>query len=94
MARSLTIGSKESQALFALTKDVPPQVVSFLEDAVKLRGLSRFMNHDVIGKGTFSVGWSSGTGTSEIWSDILTNLPTDNSLATRFCLCQCIVWIG
>jgi hypothetical protein len=56
MARALSIGQKESAALFALTNDIPFEIVAELEHAVKVRGMSRFLNHDVIGKGTFSTG--------------------------------------
>ena len=83
MARALSIGQKESQALFALTNDIPVEIVTELEHAVKVRGMSRFMNHDVIGKGTFSTGWSSGSGPAESWSDVLTNLPGNDTLATH-----------
>ena len=83
MARALSIGQKESAALFALSNDIPAEVVTELEQAVKVRGMTRFLNHDVIGKGTFSTGWSSGSGSAESWSDVLTNLPSDRALATH-----------
>lgn len=81
VAQAFKIGKGEKQALLALTKDVPECIVQALEHAVKTRGMQRFMNHDVVGKGLFSTGWSSGIAGAESWAEQLTNLANDNTLA-------------
>lgn len=73
MARAFSIGRKESEAVHALVHGVPEALREILEAAVKVRGMQRFMSHEVIGKGTFSSGWSSGAGAMESWSEIPTN---------------------
>ncbi|CAK9076028.1 unnamed protein product [Durusdinium trenchii] len=83
MAKAFQIGKQESDALFALATAVPEPICSELQQLVTTRGMSRFLNHDVIGKGTFSTGFSSGIGPAESWSEALTNLPGDLQLATR-----------
>lgn len=82
MAKAFQIGPKESDAVFALSTAVPEKVVLRLEKLVTTRGMLKFLHHDVIGKGTFSTGWSSGLGVAESWAEPLTNLPHDHSLAT------------
>lgn len=82
IARAFSIGKAESQALFQLLNEVPKPVAARLESMVKIRGMARFLNHDVIGRQTFSVGWTSGTGPTEGWADILTNRKDNNELVT------------
>lgn len=84
MARAFQIGKMEADALFELTSAVPDTIVSELSQLVTTRGMVRFLNHDVIGKGTFSTGFSSGIGTADCWAEPLTNLPKDRTLATMF----------
>ena len=81
VTQAFKIGKGEKQALLALTSDVPEGVVKTLEHAVKIRGMQRFMNHDVLGRGVFSTGWSSGISGAESWAEPLTNLATDTTLA-------------
>ena len=83
LAKAFSLGKMESDAVFALSTDVPEPICSDLERLVTTRGMGRFLHHDVIGKGTFSKGWTSGVGLAESWSEPLTNLPRDFTLATR-----------
>ena len=82
VARAFQIGKAESSALFALVKEVPERIRESLEAMVKARGMTKLFTHKIIGKGTFSVGFSSGTSTCESWAEPLTNLKDDFSLAT------------
>ena len=52
---------------------INPEIVEFLCQAVRVRGMSKFLSHDAIAKGTFNTGWSSGINTLESWKDELTN---------------------
>lgn len=82
MAKAFNIGKAESDALFALSNDVSQSVCAELEKLVTTRGMAKFLNHDVIGKGTFSTGWTSGFGLAESWAEPCTNLVQDSTLAT------------
>lgn len=77
VAQAFKIGPKESKAVRELFLNVPHDICTRLEDAVKQRGLTLLLNHDAIGNGCFSTGFSSGTGAVEHWHDHLTNL-SDN----------------
>ena len=83
IAKAFKIGAKESQAVRVLVHDVAPTVVAKLEACVKERGLGRLMVHDCIGKGTFSVGFTSAAGATEGWADELRNHKNDHRLAPR-----------
>ena len=82
MAKAFSIGRAESDALFALSNDVSESVCAELERLVTPRGMAKFLNHDVIGKGTFSTGWTSGFAVAESWAEPCTNLAQDSTLAT------------
>lgn len=79
MAKAFAIGVKEATAVSCLTK-VNPEVCELLRAAI--RGMRPFLQHDVIAKECFNVGWSSGKISEfEAWRIQLTN--TDE-LATGF----------
>ncbi|CAK9038742.1 unnamed protein product [Durusdinium trenchii] len=84
LAKAFSLGKMESDAVFALSTDVPEPICSDLERLVTTRGMGRFLHHDVIGKGTFSKGWTSGVGLAESWSEPLTNLPRDFTLVKLY----------
>ncbi|CAK9045245.1 unnamed protein product, partial [Durusdinium trenchii] len=86
IAKAFAIGRAESSAVLALLSNVPGHVCSKLNEIVKIRGMTRFLTHDVIGKGTFSIGWTSGVLACEGWSDQLTNSARDHTLVTRMCI--------
>ncbi|CAK9042559.1 Uncharacterized protein SCF082_LOCUS24473 [Durusdinium trenchii] len=84
VARAFSIGRAESSALFQLLTDVPDAIRAKLESCVKTRGMTKFLNHDVIGKGTFSVGFSSAGGAMEGWTDALTNRKDNLDLVSLY----------
>ena len=67
----------------ALMTSIAQPIVAILEDAVRKRGMQRFLNHEVLSKGIFSSSWSSGTGSMEAWKDELRNRD-DNVLVLRY----------
>ena len=79
MAKAFSIGPKESKAVRELVNAIPEKLVERLEGAVRQRGMIQFINHDVVGGGTLSTGFSSASRATEAWHDELTNLkdPTD-----------------
>lgn len=83
IARAFSIGPKESKAVRELVVGVPDLIRNRLEAAVKVRGMSLFLNHDTIGNGTFSVGFSSASGACEAWHEELTNLKESHDLVAR-----------
>lgn len=73
IARAYKIGRAEADAVSSLMTAIPDQVVQLLEDAVKKRGLQKFLLHEVLSKGIFHSSWSSGTAGAEAWKDELRN---------------------
>lgn len=76
MAKAFEIGKGEASAVFELLQKVPPTIAEKLENSVRTRGVARLLNHDVIdviGKGTFSLGYSSAAGSLDAWTEALTN---------------------
>eukprot|EP00438_Fugacium_kawagutii_P006468 Skav206265 [mRNA] locus=scaffold265:244596:255091:- [translate_table: standard] len=73
LARAFSIGPKESQAVYSLLCKVPEAIRDRLEAAVKTRGMSKLLSHDVIGKGCFDLGWTSASGSTESWFDSATD---------------------
>lgn len=84
VARAFSIGKRESEAVHQLVSAVPEVVRDMLEAAVKRRGMLKFLNHEVVGKGTFSAGYTSGTGSVEAWAEQLTNRGDLHDLVPRY----------
>lgn len=59
---------------------IAAEIAEALTNAVRSRGMARFITHEVIGKGVFCPAWTSGMGATEEWKDILTNTQ-DNEIA-------------
>lgn len=79
--RALTIGRAESAAVINLLNKVSPKAVTFLEQSVKSRGMLKYLSVDVIGKDVLNRGWSSGSGTLEVWKEKLRNNSDDTLVA-------------
>ena len=73
VAKAFAIGKGEAAAVSALMSEVHPTVLARITESVKIRGMHRFLTHDAIGRGVFSMGFSSGIGNIEAWNDVLTN---------------------
>ena len=52
---------------------IKPEIVDRLSDAVRARGMAKFLHHDVLSKGIFSTNFTSGFGPAESWKDQLRN---------------------
>ncbi|CAK9066087.1 unnamed protein product [Durusdinium trenchii] len=52
---------------------VKKEVTERLSEAVRARGMLKFLHHDVISKGLFSTNFTSASGESESWKDQLRN---------------------
>ena len=81
VAKAFAIGRNESQAFFNLTQKVSPIMVVRLKEAVKIRGMRAFINHECIAKDLFNLTFTSGTGPLEPWGGQLTNRE-DNEIVT------------
>lgn len=64
-----------------LLNKVSPKAVTFLEQSVKSRGMLKYLSVDVIGKDVLNRGWSSGSGTLEVWKEKLRNNSDDTLVA-------------
>lgn len=82
LARAFAMGPKESSAVYNLVTLVPEWVCDKLEEMVTTRGMQRFLSHDSIAKGVFNSGWSSGIGSTEAWTEELTNSKNKPQLVT------------
>ena len=52
---------------------VKKEVTERLSEAVRARGMLKFLHHDVISNGLFSTNFTSASGESESWKDQLRN---------------------
>ena len=82
IAKAFNIGQREADAVSALMCKIHPSIAEVLTDAVRARGMARFVTHEVLGKGVLNTAWTSGFGASEAWSEQLRN-KDDLVLATH-----------
>ena len=82
MARAYTIGKGEAGAVSELMCAVEKQILERITQSVRIRGMSRFLTHEMIAKGLFSTGFSSGVGSAEAWNHQLVN-KHDGELETK-----------
>ena len=73
IAKAFSIGKAESEAVSALMTTVKKEVTERLSEAVRARGMLKFLHHDVISNGLFSTNFTSASGESESWKDQLRN---------------------
>ena len=79
--KSLQAGKLEAEAVSQLQTNIPKHVVDNLANAVRIRGLTKLITHELIAKEVFSSNWSSGIGQLESWKEELRNDP-DHKLVT------------
>ena len=60
-------------------------VLNRITESVRVRGLTKYMTHDMISKGIFSKAFSSGSGSAESWRDHLTNRDDNDLVAHLYC---------
>lgn len=73
VARAFAIGRVEADAVSCLMTKLQAGVLTALEEAVRRRGMIRFISHDCISKGCFNTAFSSGVNTVEHWAEELRN---------------------
>ena len=83
VARAFQLGKLEAEAVHNLRCKVAPPVLNKLSEAVRRRGLSKLLTHDVIAKEVMNINFTSGTGTMEQWQEELRNRD-NNHLAPSF----------
>lgn len=76
------IGERESEAVSNLQDKVDLGVVQELRGIVRCRGMRRFLSHELIARGLFNKGFTSGTGVFDGWAEQLTN-GSDGKLVPR-----------
>ena len=85
VARAFQLGRLESEAVFNLRCKVPRVVVNILSEAVKRRGLSKLMTHELLAKDVLNQHYTSGFGPLEQWREELRNRE-NNELAPHLIL--------
>lgn len=90
MARAFSIGKAEAAALVNIMTYVPSVIVDRLEQAVSVRGMQRFLNHDVLGQKLLNLGFTSGINGLEQRRDILRNTD-DHKVVSWMCVTQQVV---
>ena len=81
VAKAFKLGKLEAEAVSQLQTNIPKHVVDNLANAVRIRGLTKLITHELIAKEVFSSNWSSGIGQLESWKEELRNDP-DHKLVT------------
>lgn len=79
MARAFNIGKFESTAIFNLQRKVSSEILTLLQEAVRVRGMRGFIHHETIARDVFNAAFSSGVGAIDAWQGPLTNRE-DNKL--------------
>ncbi len=73
MSRAFQIGKTESAAVAQLHAHVHPTITAALKVEVAKRGMRSFLTNELVAKGYFSDGFSSGSGVAEPWAAECTN---------------------
>ena len=73
ICRAFSVGKNEAHAVANLQTRMPEEVLQALKVAVCKRGMRNFITHDLIVKGAFNDGFSSGQACLEAWQQELTN---------------------
>ena len=79
VAKAFGIGKTEAGAVAQLMGSTSEKVRDTLTLSVRARGMKGYILHEIVEKGIFSIGFSSGVGAAEAWESQLTNKP-DNEL--------------
>lgn len=82
VARAFAIGKGEAMAVVNIMGPINSKVVDKLESAVRVRGMARFLSHDVLGQKLLNEGQSSGALGMDQWKEQMRN-GTDNKLVPR-----------
>lgn len=80
VAKAFKLGKLEAEAVSNLQCRVPRHIVDELSAAVRSRGLTRLVTHDLIAKDLLNADYSSGVGVLEGWREELRN-GADHSVA-------------
>ena len=73
IARAFGIGKNESESVSNLMVKVAKQVVDSLADAVRTRGMAKFVTHECLARDILNTAFSSGVSGLEHWKDHLRN---------------------
>ena len=76
IAKAFGIGRTESDAVSNLMTRVHPRVTEALSEAVAIRGMSKFLSHEVLAKEVLNKNFTSGINGLESWRDVLRNEET------------------
>lgn len=82
MARAFQIGKGEAMAVVNIMGPINTKVVDKLEAAVRVRGMARFLSHDVLGQKLLNEGQSSGALGLDQWKEQMRNA-NDNKLVPQ-----------
>ena len=76
IARAFAIGRTESDAVSNLMTRVPETVTQALCDVVAIRGMTKFLSHDILARDILNKNFTSGINGLESWKDVLRNEDT------------------
>lgn len=77
ISKAFNVGKNEALSIEKLMEKTTKPVVKLLRDAVRVRGMRGFLNHECVAKEIFCVAFSSGSGNLQAWNSPLTNLEDD-----------------
>ena len=81
VARAFKLGKLEAEAVSNLQCSVPEHIVTALSEAVRTRGLSKLITHELLAKDLLNKSFSSGCGQVESWKEELRNKPNNKIVA-------------
>lgn len=73
ICKAFSVGKNEATAVVNLQTRMPKEVLQALKVAICKRGMRNFITHELIVKGAFNDGFSSGQAGLEPWQQELTN---------------------
>ena len=76
IARAFAIGRTESDAVSNLMTRVHETVTQALCDVVAIRGMTKFLSHDILARDILNKNFTSGINGLESWKDVLRNEDT------------------
>lgn len=100
MSRAFQIGKMEALAVAQLHAHVHSTIVADLKVQVAKRGMRGFLTNELVSKGYFSDGFSSGVGVGEPWAaqcindgaqQLATRLAISRLLSVIVILAQCLL---
>lgn len=92
VAKAFALGKLESEAIYNLRLRISPAVTQYLANAVKIRGMTRLVTHEVLARDVLNPSWTSGLAAMEPWREELRNKEGDRLATCLLSKLICLPW--